>query len=465
MANITVQGLASGLPSDLVDKLVALEQAPLTRLADQKVTQQTRLQAVQDLNAKVLALKTAMEGLDARSDYQLRQVSVSNPDAVSVTATSGAAPAGYTISDVVLAQNDQKRHTAGVASRTDPLASGTFAFTYGGGAEQQVAISGGETLEDLVSKINDLGAGVGASIINDGTSDYLVLTGDSTGAANTIQVTANTTIAGFEAPDFTDTSTEQDASFSLSGLTITGASNTFTGTVTGLSIDLLAATGVGETVSVNVTRDASGLSDRVQSFVDAYNALASTLADHSSYDPGTGSRTILFGDPAVRSLQFQLRSLISTPIAGVTGTYTTLAELGITTNKDTGALEVDSAKLQDAIDTDFDGVGKLFYGDSSTGVEGYAAGLVSYLTLVTDPATGVLQGKTSAIEGQIKALDSQIESTQRQVDIASQRIKDRFAALEKLIADMNSQTSGALQSLQNLNNSGLAILQPTRTAG
>jgi len=465
MANITVQGLASGLPSDLVDKLVALEQTPLTRLADQKVTQQTRLQAVQDLNAKVLTLKTAMLGLDSRSDYQLRKVAVSNSDVASVTATSSAAPAGYTLSNVVLAQNDQKRHTAGVASRNDPLAPGTFAFTYAGGTEQQVSISGGETLSDLRDKINALDGGVNASIINDGTSDYLVVTGADTGAANTIQVTANTTIAGFEAPDFTDTSTERDATFTLNGLPITGATNTFTGTVTGLSIDLLGATGVGETVSVNVTRDASGLSDRVQSFVDAYNALASTLADHSTYDASTGSRTILFGDPAVRSLQFQLRNMLSTPIVGATGPYTTLAQLGITTNKDTGALQIDATKLQDAIGTDFDGVGKLFYGDSTSGVDGYAARLVSYLTLVTDPVTGVLQGKTSAIQGQIKALDSQIETTQRQVDIASQRIKDRFAALEKLIADMNSQTSGALQSLQNLNNSGLAILSPTRTTG
>jgi flagellar hook-associated protein 2 len=465
MANITVQGLASGLPADLVDKLVALQQEPLTRLADKKVTQQTRLQAVQDLNAKLLALKSAMEGLDARSDYQLRTVTSSDEATVSATASADAAVGTYTLSNVVLAQADQKRHTAGVASRTDPLAPGTFAFTYGGGTEQEVSISGGETLSDLVTKINDLEAGVSASILNDGTSDYLVLSGDSTGAGKTIQITANTTIAGFEAPDFTDTSTEQDASFDLNGLTITGSSNTFSGTLTGLTISLLKATGAGDSVTVGVQRDGSGLSDRIQSFVDAYNTLEATLQDHSTYDASTGSRTILFGDPAVRSLQFQLRSILSKPIAGLSGTFGTLAELGITTNKDSGTLEIDSAKLQSALATDFEGVGKLFYGDTATGVQGYAAQLASYLTQVTNPVTGVMQGKTDAIEGRIRALDSQIQSTQRQVDIASQRIKDQFASLDQLIADLNSRSSGALQTLQNLNNSGLAILQPTRTRG
>jgi flagellar hook-associated protein 2 len=106
---------------------------------------------------------------------------------------------------------------------------------------------------------------------------------------------------------------------------------------------------------------------------------------------------------------------------------------------------------------------KLFYGATASGTQGSAARLVSYLDQVTDPVTGVLQGKTDAIEGQIKALDGQIESTQRMVDIASQRIRDQFAALDKLIADLNSRTSGALQSLQNLNGTAILNNQTTST--
>jgi flagellar hook-associated protein 2 len=452
MPDITIQGLASGLPPDLVDKLVALEQEPLTRLADQKITQQTRLQAVQELNAKLLSLKAAMEGLDARADFRVRTATSSDTGFVSVTPT-GEAPVGtYTITDVVLAENDQKRHTAGVASRTDPLAPGTFAFTYGGGTEQQVSISGGETLEDLVSKINDLNAGVGATIINDGTSDYMVLSGEDTGAASTIQITANTTIAGFEAPDFTDTSTEQDASFSLDGLTITGTDNDFTTSVTGLTIHLESPTTPSDQVTVTVARDTETLKARITTFVDQYNSLANLLQTHTAYDTETGSHTILFGDATVRSLQYQMRSMLSTPVSGVSGSYTTLAELGITTNAKGGTLEIDQTKLDAAMDADFNGVGQLFYNDPDAGITGYAAQLADYLTQVTDSATGLMQGKTNSIEARIKALDQQIASTQRRVDIASQRIRDQFVNLEKLIADLNSKSNGALQTLQNLAN-------------
>ena len=452
MANISVTGIATGLPSDLVDKLVAVQQQPLNALADKKVQQQTRLKAVQDLNAALLAMKTAMDGLNDPAAFQTRKATSSDTSFVTVTADTTAAKGTYTVSNVVLAARDQKRHTLGVADRTAPLGSGTFAFTYAGGTEQQVTISGGETLDDLVGKINDLNAGVEAHIVNDGSSDYLVLSGNDTGAANTITITPNTTITGFEAVDFTDTGTEQDASFQLDGLTISGADNTFSDSVTGLTINLNQATS-GESLTLTVAQDDAAVSAKVQAFVTAYNKVATLLDSHTQYDTDTGSHSILFGDSTVRSLQFQLRRIITTPPDGLTGNYTTLAALGITSDSKTGTLSVDSAKLSTALNTDFAGVGKLFYADTDAGTEGYAAQMSTYLDAMTNAADGLLTGKSSAIQARIKSLDSQISSTQRSVDIASERIRKQFADLETLVSELQSKTSGPLQSLLSLVNS------------
>jgi flagellar hook-associated protein 2 len=456
MADITFTGLASGIPPDLVDKLVELQQAPLNRLADQKIEQQTRLQAVQDLNARLLTMKAAMEALDGASDFQARQAASSDTDFVTVSASGAADRGTYTVTDVVLAAGDQKRHTAGVASKTDPLASGTFAFTYAGGTEQQVTISGGETLQDLVGKINDLDAGVHAGIINDGTQDYLVLTGDDTGAGKTMAITANTTITGFEAVDFTDTETEQDASFTIDGLAVTGASNTFANVLEGVTIDLEQATS-GESITLSITQDTDTVVQKVKDFVAAYNDVAAALEAHTKYDADTGQRTVLFGDSAVRGIQFKLRDMLVSRVEGLSGTYTTLAELGITTDTATGTLEVDDTKLKAAVDSDFEGIGKLFYEDTAGGTTGYAAQLVSYLETVTDAATGMMPGKESAITAQIKALDRQIETTQRRVDLASERIRNQFVSLETLISELDSQTSGALQTLQNLSTNPIRL--------
>jgi flagellar hook-associated protein 2 len=447
MPEISFGGLASGLPADLVDKLIEIQQRPLQRLESKKVEIQTRLNAVQGLNARLLTMKTAMEELSTPADFNVRTATSSDDTFAAVTASAGAAVGSYAISNVVLADNDQLRLTTGVTSKNDPLAGGTFAFTYAGGAEQQITITGGETMGDLATKINALNAGVGATIINDGTSDYLVLTGNDTGLANSIAVTVSTTLTGFEAADFTSVSTAADASFNLDGLAVTSASNTVTGAVEGVTINLKQAT-AGETINLAVNKDSDGLKEKVQSFIDAYNGVATLISQQSQYDPISGARSVLFGDPAVRGIQTQMRRMISEPIAGLTGTYTTLAELGITSKVSNGTLELDETKLTTAIDTDFDGVGKLFYDNTTT--QGYGKQFLDYLTDVTDSTTGFISSKEDSINSQVKTLDRQIEATQRRLEKIEQRIRFQFSSMENLVNNLNGNSAGAIQSLQNM---------------
>ncbi|MBI5137097.1 MAG: flagellar filament capping protein FliD [Nitrospirae bacterium] len=449
MAEITFSGLASGLPADLVDKLVAIQKQPLNALAGRKVEVQTRLAAVQDLNAKLLSMKSAMEGLDAAADYQPRSATSSNTTFATVTASSNASAGSYSLSNIVLADNNQLRLTTGVVSKTDPLASGTFAFTYAGGTEKQVVISGGESMVDLAEDINALGTGVAATIINDGSRDHLVLTGADTGAAKTIAVTVNTTLTGFESADFTTVSTAANASFTLDGMPVSGLSNTFTTAIEGVTINLVKAT-AGETVALSVQADTSAVKTKIKSFVDAYNTVASLLHAHSQYDKDTGRHTVLFADSAVRGIESQMRRIITTPVSGLTGTYTTLAELGITTSTADGTLSINDSKLSTALSSDFNGVGKLFY--AATATQGYAKQFVDYLGSVTSTADGVMNGKEVSINKRIDALDRQIERTQQRLSITEARIRAQYASLETLISNMNSSTSGALQSLQNLVN-------------
>ncbi len=448
--NITFSGIASGLPPELVDQLVEVQKQPLNRLADRKVEVQTRLSAVQDLNAKLLTMKSAMEGLDAGSDFEARTATSSDSSFATVSAAGTASVGTYALTDIVLADNAQLRLTTGVTSKSNALSGGTFAFTYAGGAEQQVSISGGETMVDLADKINALKSGVSATIINDGSSDYLVLTGDDTGAANSIAVTVNTTLTGFESADFSTVSTATNASFKLDGLAVSGPSNTFTGAIEGVTINLAKAT-AGETITLSVKNDNAAVSNKLQAFVDAYNGVASLIYQHNQYNTETGQRTVLFGDPALRSIERSLQNIISKPVSGLTGTYTTLAELGITTTTE-GTLSIDNAKLSTALDADLDGVSKMFYDDTST--QGYAKQFVDYLDLVTDSVDGILTGKEESINGQIKSIDAEIARTQDRVALQEARIRSQFASLEVLISDMQGSTNGPLQSLQNLVNAG-----------
>ncbi|MFQ5508850.1 MAG: flagellar filament capping protein FliD [Leptospirillia bacterium] len=464
---ITVGGLSSGLPPDLIDQLVEIQYESANALADKKVEQQTRLSAVQSLNTKLLTLKGVMDGLATKTTLSTRAAAVTNASAsttsyvsASVDSSTTAAVGTYTITDVVLATNEQFRHTGGVADKSDVLSSGTFAFKYAGGTEQQVTISGSETMLDLQSKINALDAGVTATIINDGSKDYLVLTGDDEGASNTISITANTTITGFTSSDFTDVNGAgpTDATFKIDGLTITSSSNINTTAIEGVTLTLNEAT-ASETMTLSVTRDNTALEDKIKSFVESYNTVATELTAHTKYDADTGSKTVLFGDSAIRGIQYQMRDTISNAITGLTGTYNTLAELGITTNTKDGTLSIDDAKLTKAIDTDFDGVSAMFYEDPDAGTSGYASLLATYVGSITDISTGIMAGKASAISDRIATFDSQISEAQQRADIKAQRIRTQFQSLESLIFELKSATDSSLQSLQSLANNPITLNQ------
>ena len=68
-----------------------------------------------------------------------------------------------------------------------------------------------------------------------------------------------------------------------------------------------------------------------------------------SYDAATKTAGPLLGDALLRSIEQDMRRALTSPVAGSSGDYTTLASIGITTNAD-GTLELDAAKLKKALD-------------------------------------------------------------------------------------------------------------------
>src|SRR6185295_12591456 len=77
----------------------------------------------------------------------------------------------------------------------------TFTFRVGTGANQTVTLSDAATLEDLRTGINDLGAGVTASIVNTGSDAApayrLILTATASGASNGVTIVADGTTLDF----------------------------------------------------------------------------------------------------------------------------------------------------------------------------------------------------------------------------------------------------------------------------
>src|SRR5690606_370125 len=97
---------------------------------------------------------------------------------------------------------------------------------------------------------------------------------------------------------------------------------------------------------VTVAQDSAAVAERVQNFVDKYNALQDVIKQLSGYDAASGQGGLLNGDSTVRTIQNQLRSLLGQVAPGLENSpIRSLADVGISTNWQTGKLDFDQAKF------------------------------------------------------------------------------------------------------------------------
>src|SRR5690606_4053338 len=164
--------------------------------------------------------------------------------------------------------------------------------------------------------------------------------------------------------------------------------------VTGITLTLKAKSTADETLEI--TRATEENNKAISDWVTAYNALQSTIASVTKYvkvDTGSSSQSsnngALLGDTNVRSIQSQLRSLL-TDVQG--GTYAIMAQLGITqdptvgSDGSTGNLKIDTTKLTKALTDNPQAVQEYFIGDGKT--TGFATQMNNTLTKMLDTTSG-----------------------------------------------------------------------------
>jgi len=192
----------------------------------------------------------------------------------------------------------------------------------------------------------------------------------------------------------------------VDGVPIQSASNTVTGAIPGVTLDLLGAA-PGSPISLTVASDASAVSTAINQFVSDYNTALGLVTTQFSVDKSTNSQGVLGTDPTVVSLQSTLEqalNYVNTPATGTT-TVSMLSDLGITANKDTGALSVDSATLDNALTNNPSDVQNFFEGAALNGFANFA---YNQLNAYTSPANGAFKVDLSSNAATYASLTSQI---------------------------------------------------------
>ncbi|MDO8206588.1 MAG: flagellar filament capping protein FliD [Gallionella sp.] len=391
MATSAVSG--NGLDvNGIVSQLMTVERQPINKLLTQEAVSQSKLSAFGTVMSAMSTFQTAVQGLSNASSFQSVKATSSDTTTVTATSTSTAAAGVYSLDVLSLAQT-QKLVATGQASSTAAIGAGaattvTFDFgsitggtfstvtgqytgaafaSNGSGIKSIVIDSTNNSLQGISAAINAANMGVTAAIVNDGsgTPYRLTLSSNNSGISNSMKISVtgdaaiNTLLGNDPAAvqNMSETATAQNANFKVNGLAISKATNTVSDVIQGTTLTLSKITTAP--VVVTMAQDTAALSTAVTSFVSTYNNLASALKTISAYDPVTKKGAPLQGNSTVRMLQTQLRSMLNQPITGTSGGLTSLAQIGITSQKD-GSIALDSAKLNTAMTTNFKDIAGLF---------------------------------------------------------------------------------------------------------
>ncbi|MFT4767505.1 MAG: flagellar hook-associated protein 2 [Glaciecola sp.] len=426
---VAATGIGSGLDIEgLVTSLVNAEGVPAqNRLVQQETKLTSELSAFGTLQGVLAGLQSSVNTLTQQSTFDQRSATSSNSAAVSVSASADAAASNYQLQIDQLAQA-QSLASGSFASLTDTVGEGTLTFRFGttdytpavdptpasyngftlnaDRASASITIdSSNNSLQGLSDAINDADIGVAAAIVNDGTGFRLLLSSDQTGAANSLEVqvddtgdTIDTDDAGLSrlafnasADNLEQTVAGQSAAFSINGLALTSESNSVANVIDGVSITLRDTTDTAATLSIS--ENTSAVRSAIEGFVAAYNGFVTTANNLTAFNAETGASAPLQGDFTARSVINQVRSALTASADGFNGPFSTLAELGVTTQAN-GTLTINDSTLNAALADNFDSVAGVFaqvgsIADSSISFEGATASTVvgSYAVNITQLAT------------------------------------------------------------------------------
>jgi flagellar hook-associated protein 2 len=341
-------------------------------------------------------------------------------------------------------------------------------------------------MNNLIGIINaDKTAGLTA--FYDEATDKMVFdskySGNNNTAGNDILLSGNFLITALGLSVNTDGT---DAAFTINGLDTTRKTNSFT--INGVTLNIQSKSDTP--VSVTVSQNVNDVFDQIKGFVDLYNE---TIADINTkvaekrdrdYQPlvqeekdemsdkevelweSKAKAGLLNGDSILKSVTSSMRRSLYDKVDGASDTkLDQLSEIGITTSvlyQENGKLEINEAKLKDAIANNSDKVIELFTKASTAtdSAQKYReSGIMTRLyTNITNSIDNITEkaGQENSFSLYDKSiLGKQISNLSLDISDFEDKLADketayynRFAALESYMTNMNTQSSWLSQQMK-----------------
>jgi flagellar hook-associated protein 2 len=471
MPSLSSPGVGSGLDvKSIVSQLVALERRPIEKLERDKSAVEAKLSSFGLLQSYTNNLRDAAKKLALPGTWVASTASSSSDAAVAATTTGTTSAASYSVSVSQLARAQSLASTA-FASSSTTFGAGTLTLQLGqwtagappgftaksGSSPQPITVDAGDSLDTIKNKINAAGAGVSASLVNDGSGTRLVVRSQATGEVNAVKITSTGDASLNDlaySPDeaatgtMTETLSALNANATLNGLAVSSPSNSLSGAIQGVTLTLKQVT--ASPVELTVGPDTAAMRKAVDDFTKAYNDLNNYIADQTKYDAEKKVAGKLQGDAATRTLQGQLRNLVQAS-SGASSTYARLSAVGVEIQRN-GNLTVNTTRFNAAL-ADPASLATAFTADAAGDAsDGFAVRFANLTTTLTD-ADGLLQRRADGMRAQIKRQDSEMSALESRVARTEERLLKQYNALDSNLGRLNGLGGYVSQQVSTWNNS------------
>ncbi len=430
---ITMGGMGSGMDVEgLISGLVGVSRQPISKLQNRSASAKAAVTDLSDVGGLLAKLKTAASALDNLEKVASFKASSTDEKALAITANGNAQPGSYDVEVVQLA-TAERRYSNGMTSATDEFGSGGTLNLGVGGESAAIEVLSSDSLNSLITKINDSGLRIKASSFFDGEEYRLQIRALDQGEDNALTLDQDGFDLGLEEADNIVTKA-QNAKIKVDGFEVTSASNNISQAIPGVSLALKAKSEKAFTITVQ--DDTEALGKKVGDFVSAYNDVINKVHKLAGFGTIKASNPLLAADSSLRGITSRMNSQLTKTMG--TGEFNTLASLGIKLNND-GTIKLDQSKLDNAISKDAKAVTDIMGGSNTS--SGIMDMMRDMLTDITAPTKGLLDARKEGMDSRARRFDDQIAREEKRLETLESRLRKTFSDMDATVAGYHNQLS------------------------
>ncbi|MDP4622550.1 MAG: flagellar filament capping protein FliD, partial [Hydrogenophaga sp.] len=357
---VNALGAGSGIDTQQLAKdLMEATREPRKAVIDEKIAKsEARISGYGVIQFSLGELKTAFSGLNDLSDFASLQVANTQASALGVVASPTAAAGSYQVNVTQVAQA-QRTASDGFAERSTALNSGAsfdLTLSVNGGTNQTITVDT-DTPAGVVAAINGADLGITAQLIQtSGTTPWKIVVTGEEGEEQNFTLSAPVDL-GFD-DVVNELQAAQNALLTVNGLSIERTTNSVSDVIDGVTFNL--ATITSGAARIDLTRDTSGITQKIEDLVTAYNNFEENLkilGDRTSEVEEFGG--VLAGDSLLQNIRSQVRAMLTSTSSTPGSTVTAPRDVGLSFDR-YGVLQFDQDKLATQLQSNFDEVAQMF---------------------------------------------------------------------------------------------------------